>query len=363
MRWSVIGGAWLLIGILFSSQYYLSMLAEADTLDISWGKLLPVQFSRWGLWIILTPAVLWMARRFPVERSGWQDLLKTHFPVCMAISVAHVALYSIFVALVQPFPWMTDYAYAKVFQRSLISSFHVNLVIYWTVIGIGYALNYYRKYREEELRATGLQAQLAQAQLQALKMQLHPHFLFNTLNAIAALVRKNENKSATDMLAGLSELLRLALENLGTQEVTLKQEMEFLERYLEIEQIRFGDRLNVRINIAPETLDAAVPNLVLQPLVENAIRHGIAQQQSPGVIEINAEHVDGRLRMQVWDNGPGFAKSSNGNLGVGLANIRARLERLYGEQQLEIENAEGGGTVVTLIIPFHKMFMQPESPD
>jgi LytS/YehU family sensor histidine kinase len=154
------------------------------------------------------------------------------------------------------------------------------------------AFTYYRKYREGELRAVELQAQLAQAQLQALKMQLHPHFLFNTLNAIAALVRKNENKAATDMLAGLSDLLRLALENVGAQEVSLQRELEFLERYLEIEKIRFADRLQVKMHIAPETLEARVPNLILQPLVENAIRHGIAPRSASGLIEICAERYD-----------------------------------------------------------------------
>jgi signal transduction histidine kinase len=356
IRWSVIAGAWVLIGILFSSQFYLSLLAEAETLKVSWEKLLPVEFSRWGLWIFLTPVVLWMARRFPIEQQRWWETLMVHFPACVAVAALHIGLYSLIVATVKPFPWTVDYAYAQVFLRGLSSFLHVNLVIYWTVIGAGYALNYYRKYREEEIRASSLQAQLAEAQLQALKMQLHPHFLFNTLNAVATLVRKNENKSATDMLAGLSELLRLALENVGTQEVTLKQEMEFLERYLEIEQIRFGEKLKVRMTIRPETLSARVPNLVLQPLVENAIRHGMAQRESPGLVEISAEQSASRLRMQVRDDGPGLTKEINSNTGVGLANVRARLERLYGgEQEFKIENANGGGTVVTLIMPFNKI--------
>jgi LytS/YehU family sensor histidine kinase len=189
--------------------------------------------------------------------------------------------------------------------------------------------------------------------LQALKMQLQPHFLFNTLNAIAALVRKNENKAATDMLAGLSDLLRLSLENVGAQEISLKQELEFLERYLEIERIRFKDRLQVRMHVAPETLEARVPNLILQPLVENAIRHGIASRSAAGVIEIRAEREGERLRLQIKDNGPGFPGEEPINRGVGLTNAMARLQRLYGAaQSLVFNNAPEGGAVVTLEIPF-----------
>jgi LytS/YehU family sensor histidine kinase len=180
--------------------------------------------------------------------------------------------------------------------------------------------------------------------------------LFNTLNAIAALVRKNENKAATDMLAGLSDLLRLALENVGTQEVSLKRELEFLERYLEIERIRFADRLHVHMRIAPETLEARVPNLILQPLVENAIRHGVAVRATAGVIEIYAERRDERLRLQVKDDGPGLPPDKSLSNGVGLSNTMARLQRLYGSaQSLEFDNAPAGGAVVTLEIPFERV--------
>ncbi len=227
--------------------------------------------------------------------------------------------------------------------------------MYWGVLWVGYAVDYYRRFKEEEIHASGLETQLAQAQLQALKMQLHPHFLFNTLNAVSTLVRTNKNEAATDMIAGLSDLLRLTLESSGAQEVTLKQELEFLERYLEIEQIRFGDRLRVRMDIEPGTLHARVPNLLLQPLVENAIRHGIAPRAEAGLIEIRAVREDDILRLHVRDDGPGLPEGDRVHNGVGLSNTIARLERLYGSaQRVTLANAEDGGALITLELPFHE---------
>jgi sensor histidine kinase YesM len=239
-------------------------------------------------------------------------------------------------------------------QRYPILQFPSTLFTYWAILGVIYAFNYYRKYREHELKASHLETQLAQAQLQALKMQLHPHFLFNTLHAISSLMRKDV-EAADSMITRLSDLLRLTLETTGVQEVTLRQELEFLERYLEIEQTRFRDRLTVRMEIEPETLDARVPNLILQPLVENAIRHGIAPRSAPGWIEIRATHDDRMLHLQVRDNGPGLPPDLEAEMkeGVGLANTRARLEQLYGAaQRFDLNNAAEGGLIVSLTLPF-----------
>jgi len=206
-------------------------------------------------------------------------------------------------------------------------------------------------YREQELAAAQLETQLVQAQLQALQMQLQPHFLFNTLHAISTLMHRDVD-AAEKMLARLSDLLRLTLENGSTQTVMLKDELEFLKKYLEIEEIRFADRLTIRTAIAPDALDALVPNLILQPIVENAIRHGIAPRAQPGRVEITARRVDGKLRLEVQDDGPGL-RPGNGREGLGLKNTRERLARLYqGAHRLELESPPEGGVRVTLEIPF-----------
>jgi LytS/YehU family sensor histidine kinase len=217
-------------------------------------------------------------------------------------------------------------------------------------------LDYYRKYREREKRATQLEAQLVQAQLQALKMQLHPHFLFNTLHSISALLHEDA-EAADRMIARLGEFLRLTLEDTGQQEVTLQKELEFLKCYLDIERIRFQDRLTVRYDIDPETLDALVPNLMWQPIVENAIRHGIAPRSGAGCIELRSKRLGPKLQLQVKDDGPGLRNEpgSGGDLneGVGLANTRNRLRQLYGRNHwLGLCNGLDKGLVVTLEIPF-----------
>jgi LytS/YehU family sensor histidine kinase len=236
----------------------------------------------------------------------------------------------------------------------LVYVFHQNLATYWIVVAATQGYLYYSRYRQGEVRAAQLSAQLAQAQLQALRMQLHPHFLFNTLNAISTLVHKDP-EIADRMIARLSDLLRLTLENIGVQEVRLAKELEFLERYLDIERMRFADRLEVRMQIAPETLDARLPYLILQPLVENAIRHGIAPRSAPGRIEVSAERKDGMLVLTVKDDGPGIAET-NPKKGVGVSSTRARLERLYGAaHRFVLQNGAQGGLIVTLALPFQFM--------
>ena len=340
IRWPLALLGWTAVALFFASQTYLSYKYSGGQAHL-W-LVLKMNLIEWYVWGFLAPGIIWLARRFPIERGRWGRSLAIHSVVSVAVSLLKWSLNNL----------LRHYLLGFSQSMYLIYVFHQNLVTYWIVVAATQGYLYYSRYREGELRTAQLSAQLAHAQLQALRMQLHPHFLFNTLNAISTLVHKDP-EIADRMIARLSDLLRLTLENMGVQEVRLAQELEFLERYLEIERMRFSDRLQVRMHIAPETLDARAPYLILQPLVENAIRHGIAPRSTPGTVEVRADHKDGRLILEVRDDGPGVSPGSNLKDGVGISSTRARLERLYGAaHQFELRNAAEGGLVVTLTMPF-----------
>jgi LytS/YehU family sensor histidine kinase len=247
------------------------------------------------------------------------------------------------------------------FAVLMVIGFHQAVLTYWLVLGIQYALRYYSRFREREkealrlqLHAAGLQTQLARAQLSALKNQLQPHFLFNTLNAIVVLVRQQRGRQAEEMLGHLGDLLRCVLEDVDAQEVPLRRELEYLQLYLSIEKVRFQDRLTVKITTEPELLMAAVPHLVLQPIVENAIRHGIGRSSTAGQIRISARRIESALEIQVEDDGPGLPANFFEGRGIGLTNTRSRLMQLYGDApRLTIENGARGGVIVTMLVPYH----------
>jgi sensor histidine kinase YesM len=233
------------------------------------------------------------------------------------------------------------------------NNFDWEMMTYWAIVGLSHALRYYGEARDRELRESQLETHLVEAQLQALQRQLQPHFLFNTLNTISALMHRNVD-AADNMIARLSDLLRISLQTVGVQEVPLKQELDFLSKYLEIEQTRFRDRLTVVFDVQPDTLDALVPNLVLQPLVENAIKHGIGPKPTPGQIEIRSKRAGALLELEVKDNGVGLsaARLTDFNRGVGLANTRSRLQHLYGSShRFEFRQPAAGGLSVLIAIP------------
>jgi sensor histidine kinase YesM len=340
---------WTVIGLSFAAQTYLS--ASRLGRSISWWYTLSYSLFDWYVFAVLSVPVMWLARRFPIERSTW----KRHVPLHLAASAAFAVLFMLIRAWVaQVQGWFGDQTttFAEAFQLLLVKVFHFNLIIYWVMLAVAHALKYYQEAQERQLRTSELERHLAQARLQALQMQLNPHFLFNTLHAISALMHKDV-EAADSMIARLSDLLRYALESTDDQEVPLKQELAFLERYLEIEQTRFGDRLVVHKQIDPRTLEANVPNLILQPLVENAIRHGIEPHARRGEIYLAARRQGDTLLLEVRDNGGGLV-SENGapEEGVGLSNTRARLAELYGDRyRLEFRDAPGGGLAVHLAIP------------
>ncbi|MGH9935082.1 MAG: sensor histidine kinase [Blastocatellia bacterium] len=350
-RWVLIFGAWTLLGALSAVRIVVTYAYSGNT--VAWRRALTLALADWYVWALLAPAIAWLARRFAIERRSWLRSLMLHLPASLVFSILKMVIEF---RLLQ---WL-DPASA---QRYPVLQLPSTLFTYYAILGAIYAFDYYRKYRAHELKASQLEARLAQAQLQALKMQLHPHFLFNTLHAISSLMRRDV-EAAERMITQLSDLLRLTLENVGAQETPLRQELEFLERYLEIEQTRFRDRLRVKMEIEPETLDARVPNLILQPLVENAVRHGIAPRAAPGLIEISAKRNENKLELQIRDDGVGVPDENRTRIkeGVGLANTRARLEQLYGaDYRFDLSNHDKGGLVVSLTIPFRAAEANGES--
>lgn len=352
VSWSVIFGCWTLYGLFFGSQQTVQQAFMGRA--VSWWN----NYAAWlicgYLWALLTPAILYLSRRFTIERRNWPRKVALHFAASLCFAALLLGLY-IFAARLADLP-VAQRPLTTAFLMLLVLEYPFSVLIYWVIVGTDHALRYYGKYRERELLAAQLETRLAQAQLQVLKMQLHPHFLFNTLHAVSTLMHRDV-EAADRMIARLSDLLRLALDNEGVQEVTLKQELELLERYLEIEQTRFRDRLTVEMKIEPEVLDARVPNLILQPLVENAIQHGLAARRGQGRIEICAQRTNGTLDIYVSDDGRGLAGRTEETIkeGVGLSNTRARLAQLYGGRAVfELRGQPEGGTLARLAIPFHE---------
>lgn len=354
VRAGLIVAAWTVLASFLTSQMYLAY--SRRQVPIRWERIFFVELTYAYIWAALTPLILWLARRFPIERSKWVRSMLAHLGASLFVGFSTRVLHDLMLFFaVSDAEW--QFSLTKLMMNVYFMTDY-GVMLYWLILLISYSFNYQRRYREGEVRATRLEAQLAQAQLQALKMQLHPHFLFNTLHSISALVHKNAD-AADKMIARLGDFLRLTLENSGAQEVSLQEELEFLKCYLEIERIRFQDRLTVQMDIEPQALGARLPNLILQPIVENAIRHGISPRTSPGRIEIEARRLNGTLQVQVTDNGPGLPSDSNtGSIvkaGVGLANTQARLKQLYGDQhRLDLSNAASGGLTVILEIPFQE---------
>lgn len=341
-------GFWTLIGISFASQFYVSSLKAGR--PISWIQAVVWSLGDWYVWALLSIPVVWLVRRFRIEGRDWKLSVAIHAIASILASVAYVFLRAA-IGEWQSYLSGSAASFADVFRPLLMKSFLLNLLIYWVIVSVTHAVSYYRQYREREVQTAELEKNLTQAKLQTLQMQLNPHFLFNTLHAISALMHKDVD-AADRMMTRLSELLRTTLESDQAHEIPLRQELSFLERYLEIEQTRFGSRLKVQIEIAPEAFEALVPNLLLQPLVENAIQHGIEPRAKGGEVGISARRVNDELVLQVRDNGAGLTGDSQD--GVGLSNTRARLAQLYGKKQrLEMRNIDLGGVAVTASIPFH----------
>src|SRR6266540_133866 len=355
-RAALLFGGWTLVSVIFAAVSYAAAIGENNK-EFGFVSALRLNLVQFYLWAIFSPLIFRFSQRFPIEFRplNLRNLL-LYFPALISFAGIHqtihlAVLWSITPRLRRQFPALVD-CYRAYFGFG----FYIDLIIASLIVIALHALLYYQNFRASELAQSSLKTQLAQAQLRALKMQLHPHFLFNTLHSISSLVLEDPAK-ANSMIARLGDVLRLTLENSEQQLVSLKEETEFLRCYLEIEQVRFGDRLALAFELEPQTLSAQVPHLILQPVVENAIQHAIAPRVTRGQINIEAKRVNSLLRLEVRDNGPGI--TSNGGLlgieGVGLSNVRARLHQIYGSDfRFELMNARGGGLTVVMEIPFRR---------
>jgi two-component system, LytTR family, sensor kinase len=352
---SVLG--WTAFGLIFALQNY------------AYGTYLghPVVFSTtlivWLIcayaWLVFTPAMIYLASRFQLSRGSVLRNLPVHIVAGALISFFQL---TIFVLVRQALLGSPEkpFSFGESIRSVLISEFPRNYLIFWVVTGICHFRLINRRYIERQsetarlaLERAQLETQLAQARLDSLKMQLHPHFLFNTLNSISVLMR-DDTDAANKMLVRLSELLRIALKSANEQEVTLKDELDFLLRYLEIEKVRFQDRLQFEFKIDDEALESKVPNLILQPIVENAIKHGIAPSAVSGVIKIVATRDNGSVHLVVADNGPGFDATADDGKGIGLRNTKERLRKLYADRhEFIVTSGALGGVRVEITLPFN----------
>ena len=350
IRWGMILVFWTLLGLFFASETFFALGLAGR--PITWGQALLYELPGWYIWALLAPAIVWLGGRVRFERPRLVFGIVFHATASALFSILQLTMETgLTRALQGSAPAAPSFTASLRFV--LETGSHFNLIAYWGVLCAAYALTFYKRSQERDLRASQLEARLAQARLQALKMQLQPHFLFNTLNAVSALVHKDPD-TAERMIARLGDLLRLTLDRSAQQEVTLEQELEMLSRYIEIEQTRFRDRLTVHMEVEPGTLGAHVPRLLLQPIVENAIRHGVAKRSAAGRIELSAQRRAGDLVLLVADNGPGL-RDRPVQPGIGLSNTRERLQELYrGRQRLDLRDRAEGGLAVTVAIPYHE---------
>lgn len=343
--WLVILGVWTVFGLVAASQQYLFVTLQGESIAV-WRSLVLGLVAGW-YYAAVTPLILRLGRAFPLERRS-VVAGAVHLGAALALAVGHAVVVVAIGMRLSP-PMTNAHPFAGYVGSYLTGRLTLELLAYLAILGAGRAIEFYRRMRERELATARLEAALAQAQLQALKMQLHPHFLFNTLHAIAVLIREDP-AAATRTVTLLGDLLRLTLAHAETDEVPLARELEFLQLYLEIERTRFQDRLSVSFDVAPDTLAVPVPQFILQPLVENAVRYGISRRAAPGRIVIAGRWDGERLRLTVWNDGPGLGADGEGTgrreesgTGVGLATTRRRLEKLYGRRAaFTLRNADGG---------------------
>lgn len=334
---------WTVLGVMSAAQNAAWRAYTGQ--PVEWEALLPNALADWLTCGMFTPAFYWMARRFPIRGERWWSNLPVHLAGSLGFVILKVTAYAPLFRLLNP-------GNPRTWSNILLGGFYADLLAYWAAVGVIHAIEYYRESRERQLEAARLDGALRAAELENLRAQLQPHFLFNTLQSISTLIHRDQ-AAADRMLTDLSELLRLSLRHTAAQEVPLRDELRFLGSYLDIMRTRFGDRLAIGLVADPGVTDALVPSLLLQPIVENAIRHGMEGRTDRGRVNVRAAREGATLCLEVADDGPGLTtRSSREGGGIGLANTRQRLARLYGSAAaVESSSPNGRGLTVRLTIP------------
>jgi two-component system LytT family sensor kinase len=332
VTWTAVIAFWTVFAVLCAVQTWLAMITHGHSLPL----MIAHQLAVWFVWVLMTPAVFRLART--------RNLL-LHILMALVAAVVHTVAWMALTIAMRPYDAMTSSEFGVNFRFAIFARLPIELLIYAAIVCVAYAL-------DNSERASQLERSLAAARLHALELQIQPHFLFNTLNAISGLVRGRQNDEAVEVIAGLSDLLRYTLDHAGAQCVALEQETAILRRYLEIQQVRFSDRLEVTIDVARDVSRAAVPTLILQPLAENALRHGVAQTAGAARIDVKAFRENGRLRIEMFNSG---TLREGAPHGIGLRNTTERLARLYpSAHELDIRNANGG-VLATIAIPWSEL--------
>src|ERR1700761_5734449 len=350
-RWLWILGVWFGFGLLDAMESTIMMHSEG--MHHAWGKLFFYDIAIFLPWALLTAPIMRLNQRFPIAQRRSVKTWIAHFSACVSTDLT----WSSWIAGLQVF--LNPYAkpgplkpFHFIWFQTFAQEFFFTMILYGTILAIDTVLDSRSRLAYQQTETARLNEQLSKAQLDALRRQIEPHFLFNTLNAISGLVRERRNDAAVNMIAGLSDFLRRLLEDSARQQVSLGEEVEFAQKYLDIQKVRFVERLQFSVDVPGELLPAQVPTLILQLMVENAIKHGIAKRAQGGLIRIAASRADGRLRVSVYNDGPAV-KWEKIQSGIGMSNMRTRLRGLYGDAfELTMHNQDPGGVEVTVSVPF-----------
>lgn len=349
-RWLWIAAMWL-AGALFEaaqSVFFMRAIGKQHA-----GLIFGTELASWLPWALATPLVIGLARRYEIIRSTTVQAVTVHLAAFTIVSLVAEAWFAMLQVVFNPWEYAQQPTFADTWRTSLLFQVLTYVIVYALILTVTYVMDARERMARQMTETSRLSEELSKSQLAALRQQIEPHFMFNTLHSITGLVRDNKNDAAVSMIVGLSEFLRRASEDSHRSQVTLAEEVEYLQRYLEIQKVRFGERLQVRVDVPAELLQAQVPNLLLQPLVENAIKHGIAKRAAGGSVRVAVARLNGKLCLSVYNDGPDLpADRQATRRGVGIANLRTRLQILHGDQsELQLKPAASGAVEVLVSLP------------